>query len=623
MKLYIENLPPKLNGSIKTFCEKYGVEYAPEGVNIRVQQSLNDNIGYRDTTVFYKKEADIFRLLVKWIHAYKNEAELSLTEKRQFDTFGIMLDFSRNEIMHVDGLKKYIMYAAGFGVDRILLYLEDTYEVKDYPYMGYFRGRYTAEELKEINDYAASFGIETVACIQTLGHMERFLRWYKELRDTRNVLLPDEEKTYEFIEKCVKVIAENIDSPYIHIGMDEAFNLGGGAYKTRFGDVDSGELFVKHMKRVCEICKKMGKQPVIWGDMLIALSSKSGSCFDEDVVIKKEMTEKLPSVEIVYWDYYSVSESHYEKLLDAYNECGKKVWFAGGIWTWETFTYSDKRTKQTTEAAIKACLKKGVRDVFATSWVNPGGFCPHIAGLYGAAVWSHQVFVSQCCNTDEEFEMVIGEKGENFTFLTNLDAPQIMPQQDLSRPDQQPSSAVTSFLFQSILCGLFDTITKNYDLAHYYKACADKIATIHSKEFKELFQYYAILAKTLSLKANLGNIIYRSYHEKDNEALRQAAETKIPDLIHCVQELILAHRTLWNRYNKPFGFDVVRNHYAGIIADCYDTRETIREYLCGMICAISQLEQPRLEYRHDFSQNETGFITDVSYDHVYTASRGG
>ena len=35
------------------------------------------------------------------------------------------------------------------GYNQLQLYMEDTYEVKEEPFFGHFRGRYTQEELKE------------------------------------------------------------------------------------------------------------------------------------------------------------------------------------------------------------------------------------------------------------------------------------------------------------------------------------------------------------------------------------------------------------------------------------------------------------------------------------------
>ena len=620
-KIYIENLPESLENGVRIFLKKYDAMYGQGEVTLKLQMSANDKVGLEGNIIYYKKYVDIFRYLVKWIHAYRAGKQLSYFEKRQFHTFGIMLDFSRNAIMHVQGVKEYINYLAGFGADRILLYLEDTYEVKEYPYMGYFRGRYTAQELKEIDEYAALFGIETIACIQTLGHMARFLRWHKELRDNQEVLLVDAPETYDFIEKCIATIAENISSPYIHIGMDEAFGLGKGAYKARFGEADGGELFVKHLKKVAEICKKYEKRPVIWGDMIPVLFSEGKSCFDENAEVKEELAERLPDVEIVYWDYYSISQKHYDDLIHLYEKCQKKIWFAGGIWTWETMTYSAERTSKTTDVALKSCKENNIQDIFATSWSNGTALCPHIAGLFGAALWARYVFEADEGDAYDDFLQVTGVKGECFEYLTKLDAPTVLPMQNLAMPDQQPSSAAMSFLFSGILCGLFDNVTQNVDLRSYYADCAEKIADFQVEPFKLMFDHYENLARALSLKANLGNDIYDAYHRGDKAKLTAICEDVIPRLISCTEKLIVSHRNLWNAYNKPFGFEVIRNYYAGVIADAYDSAQTIREYLSGDIPLIMQLEEPRLDYKHDFSQNETGFISDVYYNKIYTTAR--
>lgn len=81
-----------------------------------------------------------------------------------------------------------------------MVYTEDTYEVKAYPYFGYMRGRYTEEELKECDQYAAELGIEMIPCIQTLAHLTEALKWNYaiDIRDTADILLAGSEATYTF-----------------------------------------------------------------------------------------------------------------------------------------------------------------------------------------------------------------------------------------------------------------------------------------------------------------------------------------------------------------------------------------------------------------------------------------
>ena len=53
---------------------------------------------------------------------------------KNFDSFGVMIDCSRNAVPSVAGLKRFFQMLSGMGYNCAMLYTEDTYEVKDEPY---------------------------------------------------------------------------------------------------------------------------------------------------------------------------------------------------------------------------------------------------------------------------------------------------------------------------------------------------------------------------------------------------------------------------------------------------------------------------------------------------------
>lgn len=81
-----------------------------------------------------------YTLLAKAFSEGKNVFEIS--QKPSFDMLGAMVDMSRGGVMKVESVKKYLRYMAANGMNVLMLYTEDTYEVEDYPYMGYQRGGY-------------------------------------------------------------------------------------------------------------------------------------------------------------------------------------------------------------------------------------------------------------------------------------------------------------------------------------------------------------------------------------------------------------------------------------------------------------------------------------------------
>ena len=137
-----------------------------------------------------------------------------LEETVGFRRFGTMLDCSRNAVMTVEALKRWIDLTADLGYNTLLLYTEDTYEIEGEPYFGYMRGRYTKEELREADRYARSKGMEVIPCIQTLAHLNAIVRWpaYQGHVDTGDILLAGDEAVYELIDKMFATVSRCFES---------------------------------------------------------------------------------------------------------------------------------------------------------------------------------------------------------------------------------------------------------------------------------------------------------------------------------------------------------------------------------------------------------------------------
>jgi len=171
------------------------------------------------------------------------------------------------------------------------------YTIEDEPYFGYMRGRYTFQELKECDDYADVFGIEMIPCIQTLAHLEQFLKWdvYAYLRDSKDVMLAGDDRTYQFIEKMIRSASALFRSKRINICMDEAINLGLGRYLAIHGYQERFGIMIDHLKRVLEITSKYNLRPMMWSDMFFVLGSTAEKCaatgYDLDAVIPQEVVD--------------------------------------------------------------------------------------------------------------------------------------------------------------------------------------------------------------------------------------------------------------------------------------------------------------------------------------------
>ena len=108
----------------------------------------------------------------------------------------VMIDCSRNGVMKPEKVKEFAKIIKNMGYTGLMLYTEDTYEVENEPYFGYMRGGYTMAELKDMDAYCGSIGIELIPCIQVLAHLGHLPRWeeYAPHMDMADVLLVGDER---------------------------------------------------------------------------------------------------------------------------------------------------------------------------------------------------------------------------------------------------------------------------------------------------------------------------------------------------------------------------------------------------------------------------------------------
>lgn len=212
------------------------------GIGFTAEQT--EESGYRlirnstGVSVTYHELTDFSRAFLTFAAMEaQGQKQYEKTEVRSMKEFGVMLDLSRNAVMRVDMIKRFICYAAMMGYTFIGLYMEDTIEIDGESYFGYMRGAMTSAQLKELDEYAARFGIEMRGYIQTLAHLNQIIRYeeYQEIIDTDDILLCEEEKTYQLIDRLLKTVSEAFSSREINIGMDEAYMVGLGKYLEKHG----------------------------------------------------------------------------------------------------------------------------------------------------------------------------------------------------------------------------------------------------------------------------------------------------------------------------------------------------------------------------------------------------
>ncbi len=525
----------------------------------------------------------------------KKQKEVRNMKPYRFETLGLMLDMSRNAVMSVEALKKYLPMLKKMGYNCVMLYTEDTYEVDREPYFGYMRGRYSMQELRELDAFAADLGIELIPCIQTLAHLNAFTRWKKIEFDIDDTLLVGDERSYEFIENLIRSVRSCFRTGRIHIGMDEAWKLGRGKYHNLNGCEDATSIMKKHLARVCEIVKRYDFEPMMWSDMFFR-----SICNNQYYVPKMEMPQPskdaLPSdVTPVYWDYYHEKEEEYDAMLCNHEQLSDKTWFAGGIWTWRGFLPCIEYSLSTMRPAIDACRKHKVKNIFFTMWGDNGAECSRYAplpALFYLAEYARG-------NTDEErikerFKRMFGV---DFDAFMRLDGVNIAYQNSQDHRGD-PKTALYSDYFNN-----FRDVALLPDFA---QTAADTAQSLHAtaratRRFGYLFDSAAKLCDVLAVKYELGMKTRVAYQAGDKAELLRLANEEYTEVLRRLVRFANAFEKQWYTENKTAGFEVQDVRLGGLLRRTDSCRRRLIDYAKGKIDRIEELEGELLELNKENS----------------------
>ncbi len=537
--------------------------------------------------------ARFFRALAQLVAWCKNGITKSaVKEYPLFDSNGAMVDMSRNIVLSVKYVKFMLRKMALMGLNTYMLYTEDTYEIEGRGYFGYMRGRYTKEELKELDRYALDLGIELIPCVQFLGHLATHLRWSAAgaYKDSANALFVGEDATYELIDDMLKTISECFTTRRLHMGMDETHDLGIGAYLTKNGYKKRSEIFLEHLARVTKMAEDYGFKPMMWSDMFYHLATEDlpyrSYDYDPAIVISDKIKAKIPkNVQQVFWDYYHDGEYFYAENIKKHKEFCENTMFAGGVWLWSGICPHYSRSLRFTFPALNACKKGGVKEVIATIWVSGGAEGSLVFGLPGLLWYADYDYKG------ERDDSSIAELCKNILDLSYED---FLALELPEHADGGMATVAKALTYNDPLVGLIDKHVEKLDTLPYYQAASERLSRIATDEhYAPAVNTVRALSSLLENKADFGVRLKNAYDQKDKAALT-ALLAECDVIIEKLKALRSAHKENWFFYNKPFGWETFDIRYGGLVMRFETTKDRLSDLLSGKTESIAELEEERL-----------------------------
>lgn len=269
----------------------------------------------------------------------------------------IMDDVSRGPIPKLETMKQIVKTMSEFKLNMYSPYME----------MQVLDGiqdeskTLTAEDYRELVEYAKQYHVEVVPSLQTFGHCNGFL-FLPEYAHLGNLpsgssqLDPTNPEVYEFLEAQIAKWAELTDSQFINIGGDETWEITSGNSGMLVQQIGVEQVYLDHVLKVMEMVKNHGKTPLFWGDMALA---------------HPEIIENLPNDAIVLNWHYGGADSMPQRL-EAFRSKGKTQWAAPGIDNWlRIFPFYTSSNSNVMNFA-KIGFEYGIEGLFTTMWDDDG-----------------------------------------------------------------------------------------------------------------------------------------------------------------------------------------------------------------------------------------------------------
>jgi len=550
-------------------------------------------------TVGAESPAALCRALCEMAQAISSGKDRFHIEKSSHFTWcGPMLDVSREGVFRVEQIKKYIDMIACLGMNMLMLYTEDVYEMEKYPFFGYKRGRYTLAELKEADDYAYSMGVELIPCIQTLGHLESYLCWAESapVKDTRWSILPGDEKSLAFVEDMLITCKKAFRSKNIHIGMDEAVWAGTGAYfkKHRGEVIDQTAIIFDHLKKVCKLCEKYDYNPIIWSDLFF-VDEKIGEMYTENAKLPEEYSGQVPAnVRFMYWEYHAEDKNLYRAVLKNHKESGNPIAYAGTGWNYESFTPNTVYGFKTCIPGLKACIEENCDMVLNTLWS-----CCGETSLYACfpsnALFAEYMWSGADASEDDAWAMNEFLTGTPKKLYDAADAlhcglePERRMGRKLLRMDvlETVRAQDTGFLHDN-----FPDVFHGEEPMQSLFAAADEIRDYISEngDRLECFTTAEHALRTSGYKAYIHAHLWDAYKNNNTEELTKICSEILPLCRESYKNLYTVFGQQWKKEYKSFGWEWHCQRVGFQIARIDYAIDMLTQYLNREISCIEELE---------------------------------
>ena len=476
---------------------------------------------------------------------------MTITDWPNFKIRAWQDDISRGPIVSMDYLKRLIPQMAECKLNAFSLYTEHTFKTQCHPDIAP-TDAFTAEEIKELEEFCKPYHIQIIGNQQCFGHFEEILcnPFYSDFADTKWNLNPANENSYKFLEDHLKEVAKAYKSPYFNINCDETECLGQGNAKAYVDSIGAETVYYQHINRVNRMLRPYRKRVMMWGD----IADKH-----------PEILDNLDNdIFLIAWSYDGRDD--FNDFLKPYVESRRKFFVAPGVSLSERVWPKHYEFKDNIANLCRDGYNNGAMGVINTCWDDFGESLTNCA-LYGLA-WGAEMSWNAVSTNDRHTKANFTNHffGSTFDTLINyLDSISEISKID----DIGKFSAMTEHITPFYPSQITDSTRKANQLL-YEKL--DRLERIEWATFEKIKKnkgvidnaIYSIMRMKWCTLRNIARCqFYKTYNDPTEENV-DFSQHMINGLLWHLHQLKKEYIKVWNFESRPYWLEVNMKKYDDI-----------------------------------------------------------
>lgn len=308
---------------------------------------------------------------------------------------GVMLDISRDRVPTLATLLELVDLLASWKINELQLYTEHTFAYRAHPLVWQHASPMTSEDVLILRQHCAQRHIDLVPNLNTLGHMERWLKhppynplaempegfpspWHPDRRLLpASTLNPSDPRSLALVCSLMDELLPHFTSEYVHVGGDEPWELGKGANRAAW-EAEPGRVYLEYLKALHVEATRRGRRMQFWADIIVKYPP---------------LVEELPRDAIaMVWGYEADEPREDDAKLIAAS--GLETYMVPGTSTWNSLAGRTQNMIDNLNTAARLARQYESRGYLITEWGDNGHWQPLSAAyagfLYGASVsWNY------------------------------------------------------------------------------------------------------------------------------------------------------------------------------------------------------------------------------------------